>query len=180
MESILKITFVDGTVKFVTSVSNKRVGISLNIGKVFNSKECSAITAGKGMVDHILASRGLTGYKIEEVNVFQAFRQSMERNPVFRIVNENGHTAQHTGIKPWHHCLAYGDKIYCVVWDTRQLELILDKDEIDYSEAFIVRDDSCQPLRYDKDKFTHVQLADLELHFKSNISREQFNQIIWP
>ena len=107
METILKLSFDDSSHKYLIKVSNKEIQVVPSIQRIYNSNECSAICAGKAMVEHIYNSKRIN-VNIQEVDIHEAFIESMRRNPVFRVLNQESDTAKRLNIKPWHHCFSYG------------------------------------------------------------------------
>jgi hypothetical protein len=151
MENIIKITTENGDILFLTKVNNRSIKVMPAISRLFSSNECSAICAGEAMAKHIYETNG-ERITIEEINMHEAFNYSMKRNPVFKVI-DNSETAIRTGIKPWHHCFAIGDKVFCIVWDTRMIDQVIPIEQITWSDCTILKTDNGQ-------EFTHIKRTD--------------------
>lgn len=178
METILKINYSNGESTYVTKVQNKSFSQTVALRTFFTANECSAITSGYSMVKHILDSTGQEA-TIEEIDQHLAFIESMRKNPLVRVIDENSETSKRTGLKPWHHVNIYGNKAYGVIWDTREIDVVAKIDDIDFSELEIVKTDSGADPWYNDERFSNLALSEFAVGVPAEITDEQFEQIRW-
>lgn len=187
MDTILKITKTypsgNSEVFFVTKVNNKSIRTTRRLGRLYSSVECSAITAGEAMVQHVLdydsEKRGYA-YKLEPVNQFEAYNYSMRYAPIIRFPQESEKTEQ-LGIKPWHHCMCFGNHMFLVVWDTRIIEKVIEiSEQIPFNEAVFVNSDNDKTLKFNPTIMSDDARDEIATFAKANISIESFNSISWP
>lgn len=145
--------------EYVTKVVRNGYTSTIALNAFKKKSECNVILAGKSNVEHVLKHSGRPNAIVEVMPQHIAFQESMKVSPICRCFEESD-TAKKTGIKPWHHCKFIGDKVYCWVWDTRTLELIIDVATISPADFIYVYTDNQLPLNYDEAKFSE---ADFDL-----------------
>lgn len=178
MENILKVKFSNGNIRYIIKIGINSIVMIPSIYRLYSSNECSAICAGYSMAKHVFKFNGEEP-EIEEINVYEAFRESIRISPIIRITNEFSETAKRTGFKPWHHVIILGNTAYGIIWDTRELDVIANIQDINFSDCTIVKTDNGKSITYNPERFTQLQLLDFIAKTKANISDEDFSKIKW-